>query len=177
MTADEFIVWAMQQPETEHYELEGGVVVGMAPERAGHARTKFRIARRLAEAIERAGLGCEVFVDSLGVRITAETVYEPDVLVRCGDPLSDGAATLDDPRIVVEVRSRSTSYRDSGAKLEGYFHLPSVRHYLIVKTENHSVIHHERDAAGAITTRIVRDGVVRLDPPGIELRDVFYSIR
>ena len=51
--------------------------------------------------------------------------------------------------------------------------MPSVRHYLIVKTENRAVIHHERDAAGAITTRIIRDGPIRLDPPGIELIGLF----
>ncbi len=43
MTADEFIAWAMQQPEGQRYELVAGEVVGMAPERAGHARGKGRI--------------------------------------------------------------------------------------------------------------------------------------
>jgi Uma2 family endonuclease len=33
MTADEFIAWAMEQPEGEHYELVAGEVVSMAPER------------------------------------------------------------------------------------------------------------------------------------------------
>ncbi len=35
MNADEFIEWAMTRPEGEHYELCGGEVVGMAPERSG----------------------------------------------------------------------------------------------------------------------------------------------
>jgi hypothetical protein len=35
------------------------------------------------------------------------------------------------------------------------------------------VIHHARHADGTITTRIVRDGAIVLDPPGIELRDFF----
>ena len=38
MTADEFIAWVMRQPEGQRYELVAGEVVGMAPERAGHAR-------------------------------------------------------------------------------------------------------------------------------------------
>src|ERR1700693_5885857 len=89
MTADEFIAWAMEQPEHEHYELVTGEIVAMAPERAVHARLKFRMARRMAEAIETAGLPCEAFVDGLGVQIDTNTVYEPDVLVRCGTPLPD----------------------------------------------------------------------------------------
>ena len=34
MTADEFIPWAMNQPK--RYELVGGEVVAMSPERVGH---------------------------------------------------------------------------------------------------------------------------------------------
>ncbi len=63
MTVEEFIPWAMARPETEHYELVAGEMVAMAPERSVHARTKFRIAGRLAEAIEKAGLACEAFID------------------------------------------------------------------------------------------------------------------
>jgi len=48
-----------------------------------------------------------------------------------------------------------------------------VRHYLIVKIENQVIIHHRRDEAGAITTRIIRDGAIQLDPPGLNLTDLF----
>jgi Uma2 family endonuclease len=171
MTSDEFIAWAMEQPEHEHYELVAGEIVAMMPKRAVHARAKGRIARRLAEAIEAAGLPCEAYLGGMVVEIDANTVYEPDVLVRCGAPLPDDAVKLGDPIVLVEVRSPSTGYRDAGAKLEDYFRLASVRHYLIVKTENRTVTHHVRDDTGAITTRIIRDGAVSLDPPGLELRD------
>src|SRR5579872_3242218 len=172
MKADQFIAWAMSQPETERYELVGGEIVAMAPERSSHALTKFKVARRLAEAIEAAGLPCTVYPDGMAVQVDDSTVYEPDALVRCGNLLPEDALNVADPLIVVEVLSPSTRARDAGAKLEDYFRLPSVRHYLILKTENRTVIHHERDGSGAIVTRIVRDGVVVLDPPGIELQDI-----
>jgi len=177
MTADEFIAWAMQQPEGEHYELVAGEVVSMAPERVAHGRTKFRIVRRLAEAIEAAHLDCEVLGDGMTVQVDGDTIYEPDALVRCGPPLDDNAIRVFDPVIVVEVVSPSSRARDAGGKLEDYFRMPSVRHYLIVKTENRAVIHHERDATGAITTRTIRDGPIRLDPPGIELAGFFPPAR
>ena len=69
MSSDEFIAWAMEQPEGKRYELVGGEVVGMAPERAAHTRVKFRVARRLAEAVEAAGLPCEVFTDGMTVQV------------------------------------------------------------------------------------------------------------
>jgi Uma2 family endonuclease len=65
--------------------------------------------------------------------------------------------------------SPSTRGRDSGAKLEDYFRLPSVRHYLIAKADTRSVIHHARDEAGTIATTILGGGRLRLDPPGIDL--------
>ena len=51
MTVEEFITWEIEQPEGKRYELVAGEVVPMSPERVGHGRTKFRFARRLAEAI------------------------------------------------------------------------------------------------------------------------------
>jgi Uma2 family endonuclease len=173
MTADEFIAWAMEQPEGEHYELVAGEVVSMAPERVAHGRAKGRIYECLVQAIRAAGLACEAFPDGMTVQVDADTIYEPDALVRCGPPLDDNATKVFDPVILVEVVSPSSRARDSGGKLEDYFRMPSVRHYLIVKTENRAVIHHERDAAGAITTRIIRDGPIRLDPPGIEVIGFF----
>ncbi len=175
MTADEFIAWAMEQPEGKRYELVAGEVVAMAPERVAHARTKFHFARRFADTVEAAGLPCEVFGDGMAVRVDATTIYEPDAMVRCGAPIDDNATEVTDPLIVVEVVSPSSHKRDSGSKLEDYFRIPSVRHYLIVKTENQAIIHHRRDEAGEITTHIIRDGVVRLDPPGLVVTGLFIA--
>ena len=168
MTADEFIAWAMQQPEGCRYELVGGQVVAMAPERVAHARIKGQVYARLSDAIRAAGLPCEAFVDGLSVRVDADAVYEPDAFVRCGEALDDNATEVTDPLIVVEVVSPCPHKRDSGMKLADYFRIPSVRHYLIVRTENLAVIHHGRDATGAISTHVIRSGPVRLDPPGLE---------
>ena len=177
MTSDEFIAWAMEQPEGRRYELVAGEVVAMAPERTAHALTKFQIARRLAEAVEREGLACQVFPDGMAVEVDATTTYEPDALVRCGPPMPDDAVKLTDPVIVVEVLSPSTRARDAGAKLADYFRLPSVRHYLLVRTEDRVVIHHARNDDGTILTRIVREGPIRMDPPGLLLTDIFPAGR
>jgi Uma2 family endonuclease len=173
MTADEFIVWAMHQPEGEHYELAGGEVIAMAPERLAHARAKLHIVNRLSAAIEASGAGCEAVTDGLAVVIDATTVYEPDALVRCGADLDGETTRISDPVIVVEVLSRSTRGRDTGAKLVDYFRLPSLHHYLIVRAEDRVIIHHARSPDGSILTRIRHDGPIQLDPPGITLTEPF----
>ena len=175
MTSDAFIAWAMEQPETKHYELFDGEILAMAPERSAHALTKFHISRRLADLVEAAKLPCVVYPDGMAVEIDDHSVYEPDALVRCGPPLASNAVKLSDPIIVVEVLSPSTSARDVGAKLVGYFQLPSLRHYLIVRHENRTIVHHERGDDGVIVARIVREGPILLDPPGINLTDCFPS--
>lgn len=73
------------------------------------------------------------------------------------------------PVIVVEVLSPSTQRIDLAQKLEGYFRLPSVAHYLMVDPARPSVIHHARGEGNTILTKIVADGRIVLDPPGLEL--------
>jgi Uma2 family endonuclease len=167
MTSDEFIVWAMAQPEGERYELVAGEVVAMSPERLSHVQVKSLVWLALRTALAEAGLPCEAYADGVTVEVDEQTIYEPDALVRCGESLPGDTIKLRDPMIVVEVISPSSRARDTGAKLEDYFRLASVQHYLIVRAEVRSVIHHRRDRDGAIATRIVRAGTLKLDPPGI----------
>jgi Uma2 family endonuclease len=183
MTADEFIAWALDQP-SGRYELAAGEVVAMAPERAGHALVKMAAARALEDAVAAAGLQCQVFPDGMAVQVDETTVYEPDASVRCGPKLPEDAVVFSDPLVVVEVLSPSSRAQDTGAKLEAYFRLPSVRHYLIVNTGTraviHHAIHHARDGEGAIATRIHDGhpgGELRLDPPGITLRPADFFAR
>ena len=104
LTADEFIAWALQQPEGR-FELDNGAVVAMAPERMSHARAKSQAWLALRTAIATRGLPCEALPDGATVRVNDRTVYEPDALVRCGPPLPGDAIEATDPIIVVEVVS------------------------------------------------------------------------
>lgn len=176
MTVDQFLGWAMAQPDGPRYELVGGEVVTMAPERAAHARRKARIWRALTDAVDAAGLPCEALPDGMTVTIDEHTAYEPDALVQCGKALPDDAVIVQAPVIVVEVLSPSTATRDTGAKLADYFRLPSLHHYLIVRTDRPTVIHHRRGGGELIETRIVTSGALLLDPPGITLHlDRIYA--
>ena len=173
MTADAFIAWAMDQPEGLHYELCNGEVVAMAPERTVHTRIKFRVARRLADAVEALGLPCEVFADGQSVVIDQTTVYEPDALIQCGARVPDDGLGVPDPLVVIEVLSPSTRSRDEGRKLIDYFRLASVQHYVVLRPGDRVIIHHARHRDGTILTRIIHDGTLHLDPPGITITDVF----
>jgi hypothetical protein len=45
----------------------------------------------------------------------------------------------------------------------------SISHYLIVDPAQPMIIHHARQAGDAFMTRVVREGAIALDPPGIEI--------
>jgi Uma2 family endonuclease len=168
MTVDEFIPWAIAQ-SGGRYELLDGEVMMMSPEKARHWRTKASVYTALAAAVKRAGLPCEAVPDGATVRINERTAYEPDALVYCGPPVASDAVMVVDPVLVVEVSSPRTSQIDTGAKFVGYFSLPSVRHYLIVDAEKRAIIHHARGEDGRIISTSHTEGVLALDPPGIEV--------
>ena len=167
MTVDEYLAWG--EGREGRFELRDGAVVSMSPERLAHLETKGGVFLALSDAIRQAKLPCQVLPDGATVRISDRTAFEPDALVRCGPRLSPSTLEFQDPVIVVEVLSPSTEAYDRGAKLEGYFSLRSVQHYLIVDADRRKIVHHKRGAGDVIETRILAAGPLRLDPPGFDL--------
>lgn len=168
MTVEEFIPWALQQPQGR-YELVNGQVVAMAPERARHNLTKAAAYMALRSAVRTAGLPCTVFTDGMTVRIDPWTAREPDASVQCGSTVDPDCLLLDAPLIVVEVVSPSSRHDDTGLKVAQYFKVATIRHYLILDPVERIVIHHCRDEAGSIRTRVHEAGAVTLDPPGLSI--------
>ena len=152
-------------------------LTAMAPERFAHAEAKFAITAKLKNAIREAGVPCQAAIDGIGIAVDENTSYIPDVLVNCGAPIADDAQFAPNAIIVVEVLSSSTRGRDLGEKLIDYFRVPSIQHYLVVDAKRRLFLHHKRGDAGTIITAIVKEGGLRLDPPGIEisLEGIFAS--
>ena len=173
MTVDEYLAWAEGKPG--RYELYAGTVYAMAPERTRHGEVKFAVQAALLAGIQKGGVECHMLPDGMTVRIDKDTAHEPDALVYCGAKLPGNAVEVPGPIILVEVLSPSTRYIDASAKLGGYFSLPTVRHYLIIDPDKPLVIHHRRETTKDLATRIINSGLIRLDPPGIEVRvEDFY---
>jgi Uma2 family endonuclease len=168
MSRQEFRRWAEEHGD-ERYERVAGEPVAMSPERVIHARVKARVWQALDREIRRQQLPCEALPDGITVEIGEDYDYEPDAIVSCGDRLPPDAIAAPRPIIIVEVLSPSTRAYDAGAKLADYFTLPSVRHYLLVRTEPRTVIHHRRGDDGEIRARVIGAGTIELDPPGIAL--------
>lgn len=177
MTADEFLAWAETQPkEAGRFELwDGEVIVKRGPtgqqqsEQARHWDAKIAIFIALREAIKKANLPCFAVPEGAGVRMANDRVFEPDAMVYCGQRVVPEALHVPNPIIVVEVLSPSTASFDHGLKLQEYFKLDTVQHYLIIDPVGPLVIHHTRGTGDALSTRIVPSGSLRLDPPGLDV--------
>lgn len=170
MTIPGFLAWSERQ-ERGRYELANSGIVAIAPERAEHVTAKANIWRALADAIARSGAPCEAFVDGLGVAV----VYEPDALLNCGEAIAPEAMLAPSPIVIAEVLSPSSRNMDKSVKLAGYFRLKTLVHYLVVDLGRRAVLHYRRDEADAFLLRIVTEGSIRLDPPGLDLalKDAF----
>jgi Uma2 family endonuclease len=173
MSVEEFLTWAERRPE--RWELLDGVPIAMSPERVVHGDVKYRIARALDAAIAKVRVPCRFVLDSAAVRIDAQTLFQPDALVYCGEPVPGSAIEIPNPVLVFEVLSPGNAMTDLRDKLQGYFRVASIEHYVIADPDKRLVIHHARGQGDAVATRIVNDGALSLDPPGIEIdvRDLF----
>lgn len=179
LTVDEFLAWYEALPkEAGRFELWDGRIVekhggagSMNAERVAHARMKARLARALEDALTRRGLEGEVLLDGVQVRLPGRRNAEPDVIVYLGPLVAGDALVIEEPVIVCEVLSPTTAKHDMSTKLEGYFTLPSVQHYILGDPDEPLLIVHSRGEGGTLTTRLIADPSTRLllDPPGIDV--------
>ncbi len=115
--------------KSEYYRGEMFAMSGASWE---HTRIKDNLARFTAEQLD--GGPCQV-ASEMRVKVSATGLYTyPDVVVVCDEPrLEDRLGdTLLNPRVIVEVLSKSTESYDRGAKFAHYRQLPSVKEYVLV---------------------------------------------
>ena len=166
MTADAYLAWLDEQP-TWRYELVDGRIVAMNPQRAEHIEVKVAVVRALQDSLK--GKPCHALGDGMCVRVDDRTVFEPDALVYCGEKIKGDTTVMTTPVVVVEILSPGTKTVDTTRKLEGYFKLASVRHYLIVDPKALVIVHHARTNSEDIATSVVSSGSIALTAIGVSL--------
>jgi Uma2 family endonuclease len=167
MTVDEFLVWA--EGREGRWELYDGVPYATSPDRLDHGEVKFAVYFALLKAARRASQLCHIVGSGIGIRVSDSIMYVPDASAYCGEELPDDAIEIPNPLILVEVTSPPTREIDETLKLDGYFSLPSVHHYLIVDPHGPPVVHYSRQADGVPLRSVVHEGSLTLSPPGLEV--------
>lgn len=85
---------------------------------------------------------CRVYPSDLKLRIQATGLYTyPDLSVVCGEPQleSDHGDVLLNPVVLIQVLSDSTEAYDRGKKFEHYRTIPSLKHYVLIAQDRHSI--------------------------------------
>ncbi len=157
-----------QLPEGAPYELIRGHLVMSPSPTVQHQRLVFRLSKAL-DVYRSENEGGEVLLSPMDVRLSDETVVQPDVLYvspnraeRIGEQEIEGA-----PDLVMEVVSPSTSHLDVFDKKRLY-EQGGVREYWIVDPETETVeVHtlveteltlHERRVEEGAATSVLLEG-------------------
>jgi Uma2 family endonuclease len=122
-------------------------MAGGTPE---HAALAMSVGAALVVATR--GGPCRVHSSDLRVRALATGLATyPDVTVVCGpyDKDPESQTTIANPRVVVEVTSRSTEESDRGDKLESYKRIPSLAAVVLVSHSECLIEVFERQDDGA----------------------------
>lgn len=163
-------------------ELIDGEMVAMAGGSRRHNRISVNLISRLDERFR--GSPCEVFSSDMRVKITAGGLYTyPDVSVACAPIEFEDANedTLLNPRVLIEVLSKSTVNRDRGWKFEHYFDLPSLVDYVLVSQDRPFVEHFVRRADGQRMFEFVKGTEETLQFAAVEcslaLQDIYRGVQ
>jgi Uma2 family endonuclease len=120
------------------YEYDSGRIYAMAGGTQAHARIAYNMANLLD--VHLTNTPCRFFLSDVRVQVAEEKYYYPDVTVTCSsEDIKDNLDMIRAPRLIVEVLSPSTEYKDRGTKLRAYQACQSVEECMLISTRQQVV--------------------------------------
>lgn len=168
MTADEFLVWCLDQ-EGKWELVNGEPVLMMAGATQAHDQVVVNLLVALRTKL-RSG-PCRPTTDDVAARMTQGNIRRPDVTVDCGPP-NPQSLSSSAPTVFFEVLSPSTRAFDFWKKPEEYKRVPSVRHIVLIDPDEFRIWLWSRaseDAAWSDQDVVGPDAVVELSAIGVSL--------
>jgi Uma2 family endonuclease len=151
-------------------EIRHEFVDGRVYAMSGASRRHNEICLDLASALKahlRDG-PCRTYIEAVKVRIAddcGEAYYYPDVFVAC-EPGDDDSHVVNNPRLIIEVLSDSTSRIDRGDKLANYRRIPTVEEIVLIEQEWPEIVVFRRSEKWKRNLYTQFDTIVRLDSIG-----------
>jgi Uma2 family endonuclease len=139
ITIEEYHQIEEQNSEVK-YEYSDGRVYAMAGGTYNHSSIALNLGAALKAHLR--GKVCRVVNSDMHVlpRGDENPSYLPDVTVTCNpDDYQGDSTAVRSPRLVIEILSPSTAYRDRGEKLRIYKACPSMQEYVMVSTRRREV--------------------------------------
>ncbi|AQR62668.1 hypothetical protein BZG35_14185 [Brevundimonas sp. LM2] len=166
MTADEFLVWCLDQED--RWELVNGMPIRMMTG-ATHAHDDVVLNLIVELGNQLKGKRCKPKTANIAARMPEGNVRRPGVTVDCG-PADRTALESAAPTAFFEVLSKSTRAFDIARKPEEYKRVPSLRSIVLIDPNLPRVMVWERaDEATPWTYRDVDGLEGRIELPAIEV--------
>ncbi len=130
-THEEYL--ALEEKAEYKSEYRQGEIVAMAGASLNHNRIAGDVHTILNNALE--GKPCESFIGDVRLWIEKKNLYTyPDVMVVCAKPeLVEGRTdTIINPKIIIEVLSKSTAGYDKGDKFQAYWAVDTFEEYVLI---------------------------------------------
>lgn len=162
----------LERDSLTKHEFFDGEIYAMAGGSEEHSALAAEVLRALGNAI--GDRPCRAHTSDLRIYVEDSGLATfPDGSVICG-PLAQHppspTATALNPIVLVEVTSDSSEEYDTGAKLEHYRTIPSLRDYVIVSHRERRIIVHHRGDDGIWMMRVaISGGRVAVDSVAAQL--------
>lgn len=128
MTPDEYLEF--EEWSSIRHEYLDGQVFAMTGAREAHNAICMNLAAKLHSHLR--GTGCRVYASEMKVHVeAANSFYYPDLMVTC-EPFVAASVFKSQPRLIIEILSRSTAATDRREKLVNYQKLDSLCEYVLI---------------------------------------------
>jgi Uma2 family endonuclease len=130
----------IEQNSDIKYEYSDGHIYALSGGTFEHSEIAVNLSIALGTHLR--GKTCKVVNSDMKVLplSTENPSYFPDITVTCNpEDYKRGSTAIRSPRLIFEVLSPSTTYRDRGEKLRVYKTCPSMEEYVMVSTRRQEV--------------------------------------
>ena len=132
MTVEEYVEWEAQQEV--RYEYVNGEVFAMTGSTIPHNDIALNFYTALRPHLR--CRGCRINVSDVKLQVSSQSrYYYPDVIVSCDPQDLNSRTFIQNPKIIVEVLSPSTSSKDRDEKFTCYLKIPTLQEYILIDSQ------------------------------------------
>ena len=169
-TPEEYL--ALEEKAEYRSEYDNGVIEAMAGGSFHHLQITANCTVFLDSKIRKKG--CRVLPSEMKVWVESiGKFYYPDVTIICEKPefYKERNDTIENPKLLIEVLSKSTEAKDRGEKFFAYQTLETLQEYVLVSQDKHLVetFTKQNDGSWRYLATIGLNSKIHLESVGVEL--------
>jgi Uma2 family endonuclease len=142
VTAEEYLNF--ERNSKRKHEFFDGEIVAMAGASLKHNIISSNLQGELFSQLK--GSPCRPFASDMRMKAKRNYFY-PDIVVSCQERRFEDETdeTLLNPRVIIEILSKSTKLKDRNLKFDSYLTIESITDYILVEQNSMRVEHYQRN--------------------------------